>query len=63
MKEHKCSWKFRRAYANIPLPLRSDICCVINDEPMSWQVVKIEVDNNTKIGYKTVGQLVKLKII
>ncbi len=63
-KEHPEAWKFRRAYANIPIDLRStEICCVVDNEPMTFQVVKLEVDNNTEIGYKAIEQLSKLKII
>ena len=63
-KEHPETWKFRKAYANIPIALRSsEICCVVDNEPMTFNVVKLEVDNNTKIGYKAIEQMSRLKII
>lgn len=62
-KEHKQSWRFYRAYANVPIPLRGEICSVVDKEPMTFNVVKLEVDNRTEIGFKAVEQLIRLKII
>ncbi len=58
MKEHPAAWKFHRAYANIPLRLRgTEICCVIDGEPMTFQVVREEIKNNTEAGRKAIDQL------
>ena len=50
-KEHK-KRKFNKIYANIPLGLRDEIVVVLeNNEPLSWNAAKIEIDNNTdKVG-------------
>ena len=57
-------WVGENKCANIPIALRSsEICCVVDNEPMTFQVVKLEVDNNTEIGYKAIEQMLKLKII
>ena len=61
--EHPKAYLFHRAYANVPVPARSEICCVVGKEPMSWQVVKVEVDNKTEVGYKAVKQLLRLDVI
>jgi len=63
MKQHPQEYKFRKAYANIPLPLRSEICCVVDTEPMTFHVVKLEIDYKTEAGYKAVDQLIKMEII
>ncbi len=40
--------QFYKTYANIPLGLRNEIVVVIGDnEPLSWNAAKIEIDNNT----------------
>jgi len=39
--------RFLKIYANIPLELRKEIILVFDNEPMTWQVVNIEVLNNT----------------
>ncbi len=40
--------QFYKTYANIPLGLRDEIVVVLeNNEPLSWNVAKIEIDNNT----------------
>ena len=63
-EEHPNTYKFRRMYANMPIPLRSsDILVIIDDEPMTAQVIRLEVDHNTKIGYKAIDQLTRLKIL
>ena len=36
---------------------------VIDDEPMTFHVVKIELDNKTEMGYKAIEQMSKLELI
>lgn len=62
-KTHPEEWKFRRAYANVPLPLRDEICCVIDDEPLTFRTARLEIDNKTEAGYKAIQQLLKMEII
>ena len=63
-REHPLAWKFYRKYANIPIPLRSqEIVAVVNDEPMTFNVIKIELDNKTELGYKALEQMLRLKLI
>ena len=64
VKEHPEAYKFHRVYANIPLRLRStEICCVIDDEPMTFQVVRQEIKNNTEAGNKAIKQLLRNEFI
>ncbi len=55
--------RFYRTYANLPLPVRSEVAVVIDDEPISWNVLKIEVDNNTLLGKKGLEILNKLNYL
>ena len=43
--------------------MRSEIAVVIDDEPVSWNVLKIEVENNTVIGKKGLEILDKLNFL
>jgi len=55
--------KFYKAYSNLPLNLRSEIVIVIDNQPISWKVVKLEIDNNTKLGDTILEKLEALRII
>ena len=55
--------KFYHVYCNLPLPIREEIIIVIDKEPISWKVAKLEVDNHTKIGQEILQKLVELDFI
>lgn len=55
--------KFLQIYANLPLNQRTEIVVVVNNEPFTWNAVKIEVENNTDKGKEILGKLVELGII
>ncbi len=55
--------KFLKTYANLPLGVRKEIVVVLDDKPMSWDVVFIEVSNNTKLSSIILGKLEKLGFI
>lgn len=55
--------KFYKIYANIPLNLREEIVLVINEEPITWKIAKLEIDNDTKLSEKILGKLEALKLI
>jgi len=57
------SVKFLKIYANLPLAAREEVIVVIDDEPMTWNVLRIEVENNTPKGLKGLAILSQLKII
>ena len=64
MKQHPMDWKFYRMYANLPMGLRdSEIVAVVNDEPMTFNVIKLELDNKTKIGYQALQNMIDMEII
>jgi len=55
--------KFQRAYSNLPLEFRTEICLVIDDEPLTWNVAKLEIDNNSEKGKKILDKLFELAIL
>lgn len=55
--------KFLQVYANLPLSQRKEIIVVIDDEPLTWNVAKIEIENDTKKGKEILEKLVKLGIL
>jgi len=55
--------KFLQIYANLPLNQRTEIVVVVNNEPFTWNAVRIEVENNTDKGNEILEKLVKLGII
>lgn len=52
--------RFLKTYVNLPLAVRSDVAVVVDGEDLSWNVLKIEVENNTDIGKKSLEILDKL---
>lgn len=63
MFNHPDNWKFYKMYANLPISIRDEIVAVIDNEPMSFRVVKIELDNKTEMGFKALQQMIKLKFL
>lgn len=55
--------KFYHVYANVPLNLREEIILVIDDEPISWKVAKLEVDGETELSKKILVKLEALGVI
>ena len=54
---------FYKIYSNLPLNIREEIVIVYNDEPISWKVVKLYVDEDTKSGKEILEKMEKLNII
>ena len=53
--------QFYKTYANIPLGLRNEIVVVVSDnEPLSWNAAKIEIDNSTDKVEEILEKLSKL---
>lgn len=61
MEEKKV--KFYQSYANLPLELRTEICLVIDGEPITWNVAKLEIDNTTARGDEILQKLFDLEIL
>ena len=62
-KEHKKA-QFNKIYANIPLGLRDEIVVVLeNNEPLSWNAAKIEIDNDTDKVDEILDKLARLSLL
>lgn len=55
--------RFLKIYADLPLGVRKEIVLTLNDKPMTWDVVFIEVNNDTALSKTILGKLEKLGII
>lgn len=55
--------RFLKIYANVPFGARKEIILTLDDKPMSWDVVFIEVSNHTKLSEIILKKLQKLGII
>lgn len=55
--------RFYQIYSNIPLAARDEIIVVINDEPLTWRAVRLEVDNKTDKAKEILEKLVELGIL
>lgn len=55
--------KFLRIYANLPLNQRNEIVVVLDDEPMTWNAVRVEIENDTEKGKEILKKLIALQII
>lgn len=55
--------RFLRTYTNLPLGIRNEISVVVDNEPISWNALKIEVENNTLVAKKALEILDKLNFL
>ncbi|MBI2431059.1 MAG: hypothetical protein HYV39_03530 [Candidatus Levybacteria bacterium] len=55
--------KFLQIYANLPLNQRAEIVVVVDNEPLTWNAARIEIENNTDKGQEILEKLVTLGII
>lgn len=64
-KKKNLKEKFLKVYANIPIGLRSEIICVVEEEnrPISWDVAFVEIDQDTPLSKIILEKLDKLKLI
>lgn len=63
VKQTKNREQFLRIYANLPLNVREEIVCVIEDKPITWNVAYLEVRADTKLGKDILRKLSDLEII
>ena len=55
--------RFYKVYNNLPLNLREEVILVINDEPITWKVARLEIDGNTNVSKIILDKLDALKFI
>lgn len=54
---------FFRTYANLPLGVRNEIVAVVDSEPITWNVAKLEIEQDTEKGKQVLELLFKLDIL
>ena len=58
MKElERLKAEFMRAYANLPVPEKSQVVAVVDEKPYSWDVAFTEISNNNKLGNKILNKM------
>ena len=55
--------KFFKVYNNLPLGLREEVVLVLNNEPITWKVARIEIENDTQLSKEILNDLQRLEII
>lgn len=55
--------KFLQIYANLPLNQRNEIIVVVDNEPLTWNAAKIEIENDTPKGEEILEKLAKMEIL
>ncbi len=55
--------RFIRTFADLPIPERDKVAAVIDGIPMTWNVLRIEIENETEIGLKALEFLEKYELI
>ena len=49
--------KFRRAYANLPVPERFQVVAIVDEKSYSWDVAYAEISNNNELGNKILKKM------
>ena len=66
--DKKLKMRFLNVYQNLPLSERKNTILLIEDKegkkkPISWDIVYIEIDQETEMGEEFLNKLVKLNLI
>lgn len=49
--------RFRKAYANLPVPERFQAVAIVDEKPFSWDVAYTEISNNNELGNKILKKM------
>ena len=55
--------RFYKTLANLPLGVRDEIVLVINKQAMTWNVIKLEVDTDSKLSKEALKLMDELKLL
>lgn len=55
--------RFYQVYNNLPLGIREEVVLVINNDPITWKVARLEIDNDTPLSKEILDRLVELRFI
>ncbi|MBI5613931.1 hypothetical protein HY947_03315 [Candidatus Gottesmanbacteria bacterium] len=59
----KIKERFYTIYNNLPLNVRDEVVLVIENEPVTWKVARLEADGDTKLAHIILEKLAALGII
>ncbi|HUY84982.1 MAG TPA: hypothetical protein VMU97_00525 [Candidatus Dormibacteraeota bacterium] len=55
--------RFINVYANLPARLKDQIVVVIDDKPMTWNAVYLELKEESELGKRILEKLIKMEVI
>ena len=55
--------RFLKIFANLPLGSREEIVVVIDNQPLTWNVARLEIENDTQKGKEILEILIQMKIL
>ncbi len=55
--------RFYKTFANLPLGVRNEIVLVIDGQPMTWNVIKLEVDTDSVLSKEALKMMSELKLL
>ena len=55
--------RFYKTFADLPLGVRDEIVLVLNGQPMTWNVIKFEVDVDSKLSKEALKLMSELKFL
>lgn len=55
--------RFLKVYANLPPRLKDQIVVVVDDKPMTWNAVYLELQEESDIGKKAMKMLEEMEIV
>jgi len=56
-------FEFHKLYPNLPINERENVCCIIDNEPVSWKLAKMYIERNTEEGAKIIKELIAVGVI
>ena len=55
--------RFYKTFANLPLGVRDEIVLVINNQAMTWNVIKLEVDIGSNLSKEALKLMNELRLL
>ncbi len=55
--------RFLKVFSNLSIDLRREIILVVDNQPITWNVVYEEMMNETELGKKILNRLIELELI
>ncbi len=55
--------RFVKVYNSLPIAERSQVCCLIDEEAISWKLAYGEIKDETSMGERIQAELEKLQLI